>query len=70
MTSAMSSGVAHRPNGVCSSIFSITPGILRFLAHRAVATTPGATEFTLIPDGPSSMANDRVAASRPPFDAA
>ena len=70
MTSAMSSGVAHLRSGVWCSIVSITPATVLLFAHRAVSTTPGATEFTLIPDGPSSMANDLVAASMAPFEAA
>src|SRR5207248_3003452 len=70
MTSAMSSGVAQRRSGVCRSTPSTTPGTVLFLAHSAVSTTPGATEFTRMPDGPSSIASDRVAASSAPFDAA
>ena len=39
-------------------------------AQSAVSTTPGATAFTRIPAGPSSIASERVAASIAPFDAA
>ena len=66
----MSAGVAHRRSGVWPSIVSTTPGIALFLAHSAVSTTPGATALTRIPDGPSSMASDLVAASIAPLVAA
>ena len=70
MTSAMSSGVAHLRSGVWFSIVATTPAMALLLAHSAVSTTPGATALTLIPEGPSSIASDLVAASIAPFDAA
>src|SRR2546425_1683276 len=57
---AISSGVATRPMGIESSIDFRKPGLEKTSAHISVSTQPGATEFTLMPKGPSSAANDLV----------
>jgi hypothetical protein len=48
----------------------MTLGMALFLAHRSVSTTPGATELTRMPTGPSSTASERVMASTAPLVAA
>ena len=63
--SATSSGVPRRPNGVstASSRNVSAPNTCTI----SVLMTPGARQFTRIPDGASSSASERVSAISPAF---
>ena len=58
MAFEISSGVPSLCIGVWS-IKSLIESLLKCL-FISVFTTPGATQFTCIPEGPSSLARDRV----------
>jgi hypothetical protein len=46
------------------------PTIQTYTPDISVSTQPGATQFTVIPHPPSSLARDLVSEMTPPFDAA
>jgi hypothetical protein len=70
MGPAMSSGVATRPTGIVLRIASRSALLEKTSFVMSVSTQPGATQFTLMPDGASSLESDFVNAICPPFDAA
>src|SRR3954471_9814088 len=70
MGQPISFGVATRPIGIASSTDLRRPGCANASAHISVSTHPGATQFTLMPNGPSSAARDLVKDICPPLDAA
>src|SRR5258708_14732191 len=67
---AMSRGEATRPTGCRSSIDLRKFASAKTSAHISVSTQPGATELTLIPNGPSSASNHFVKEIYPPFEPA
>src|SRR6185437_11232730 len=65
---AMSAATARR--GIAWSIWTKSNASACLLASTpSVSVSPGATELTVIPCGPSSRASARVNAQTPPFDA-
>ena len=60
---ATSSGVPKRPIGDCSSSMAIVS--VPSASTMSVRITPGATQFTRMPDGASSTARERVSLQRP-----
>ena len=64
----MSAGWATRRSGVFAMLRS-RPSSPRKAETRGVHTTPGATAFTRIPDGPSSTAPVRTSDMSPAFAA-
>ena len=65
--SATSSAVPMRPAGV-SSMSALISALLR-REFILVSISPGATQFTVIPEGPSSFANALVMPDRADLDA-
>ena len=67
MTSAQSSGVPILPSGVSSaSACIVSASCIRFLS---VLITPGETQLTRIPEGPTSFASAFVKPMIPAFAA-
>ena len=75
MTRAMSSGWPTRRSGICSAVnfwksSNSTPTRSAVCAVICVTMKPGATQLTLMPNGPSSMASVFVIPWMPAFAAA
>ena len=58
MLSATSAAVPMRPSGVSAANSCMVSALC--MAFISVSITPGATQLTRMPDGPSSSARDRV----------
>ena len=64
---ATSSGVPRRSTGVSSARAALSSAVK--LAIMSVSITPGATQFTVMPEGPSSLASALVRPITPAFAA-
>lgn len=66
-TSAMSPASPNRSSAVDPAMRSASPGAAKYEPLVAVRVAPGATAFTVIPRGPSSLARVRLIVSTAPF---